>query len=179
MSSEHDMIGNTPRAVDRTITIHVPVTRAAQVTEFHRAFNLPIGGLDFMPDNDRVRLRARLIAEEFCEMLDAMFNLDGKETQVNAIGVLLADIIQDSTVRVDMPEFADALADLDYVIEGSRIEFGIDGAPVAAAVHAANMAKLGPDGRPIVRADGKVTKPEGWTPPDIAGELRKQGWEGP
>ena len=25
---------------------------------------------------------------------------------------------------------------------------------------------------------GKTRKPAGWTPPDVAGELRKQGWEG-
>lgn len=29
------------------------------------------------------------------------------------------------------------------------------------------------------RADGKHMKPEGWTPPDVAGELVKQGWKKP
>ena len=51
-----------------------------------------------------------------------------------------------------------------------------DGAnlPLAAAlaeIHRSNMAKLGPDGRPIYRDDGKVMKPEGWTPPNIGGLL--------
>lgn len=40
-------------------------------------------------------------------------------------------------------------------------------------VHRSNMAKLGPDGTPIRREDGKVLKPAGWTPPDIAGVLGK------
>lgn len=38
-------------------------------------------------------------------------------------------------------------------------------------VHRANMSKLGPDGKPIYRADGKVLKPKGWTAPDVAGVL--------
>jgi predicted HAD superfamily Cof-like phosphohydrolase len=63
------------------------------------------------------------------------------------------------------------MADLDYVVEGTRLEFGIDGEPIAAEVHRANMAKTeGP-----VAPDGKRLKPPGWTPPDIAGVLRKQG----
>ena len=74
----------------------------------------------------------------------------------------------------NLVELVDALADLDYVVEGTRIEFGINGKPIADAVHAANMAKVGGG----IRGDGKINKPEGWQPPDIAGELRKQGWEG-
>jgi len=31
---------------------------------------------------------------------------------------------------------------------------------------------------PHVRDDGKVIKPPSWSPPDIEGELRKQGWNG-
>jgi hypothetical protein len=30
---------------------------------------------------------------------------------------------------------------------------------------------------PVLRADGKVTKGPFYSPPDIAGELRKQGWD--
>jgi predicted HAD superfamily Cof-like phosphohydrolase len=40
-------------------------------------------------------------------------------------------------------------------------------------VHRSNMAKL-VDGKPLKRADGKVIKPEGWTPPDIEGVIKKQ-----
>ena len=64
--------------------------------------------------------------------------------------------------------------DLDYVVEGTRLEFEIDGGPIAVEVHRSNMAKVGGP----VREDGKRLKPPGWTPPDIAGELRKQGWKG-
>jgi predicted HAD superfamily Cof-like phosphohydrolase len=52
------------------------------------------------------------------------------------------------------------------VVEGARLELGIDGAPIAA-VHEANMKKVSGE----VRADGKRLKPPGWKPPDINLEL--------
>lgn len=119
-------------------------------------------------DDDRVRLRAALIAEEFFETLEAMFECSfaGPRDRVMAR-------IQDEQPRVSMPDMVDGLADLDYVIEGTRLEFGIDCEPIADEVHRANMAKVGGPKSPT----GKQLKPEGWTPPDIDGELRKQGWE--
>ena len=36
------------------------------------------------------------------------------------------------------------------------------------------MAKLDDNGNPILREDGKILKPEGWTPPDISGVLDAQ-----
>jgi predicted HAD superfamily Cof-like phosphohydrolase len=44
-------------------------------------------------------------------------------------------------------------------------------------VQAANMAKLGPDGKPIIRPeDGKIMKPEGWEPPEekLEAEIKRQ-----
>ena len=38
-------------------------------------------------------------------------------------------------------------------------------------IHRSNMAKLMPDGSVKRRADGKVQKPDGWTPPNIASIL--------
>jgi predicted HAD superfamily Cof-like phosphohydrolase len=51
---------------------------------------------------------------------------------------------------------------------------GVDTMHVFAEVHLANMRKLGPDGLPIKRDDGKVMKPEGWQPPDIQRVLDEQ-----
>lgn len=42
---------------------------------------------------------------------------------------------------------------------------------VFAEVHRSNMAKRMPDGTVRYREDGKVEKPPGWTPPDIASVL--------
>lgn len=62
-------------------------------------------------------------------------------------------------------EMIDALCDLIYVANGSAVSMGIDLAPFFQDVHEANMRKLGPDGKPVVREDGKVIKPEGWVGP--------------
>lgn len=153
----------------RAATIH------AQVSKFHKAFGQDIADKPAVPSDDAVRLRMRLIAEEFVEAMEAVF---GANANVDDMRAHIRGVVDGLDVKPDLVELADAFADLDYVVEGARLVFGIDGAPIAAEVHRSNMAKLGPDGKPIVREDGKRLKPPGWTPPDIAAELRKQGWEG-
>lgn len=156
----------------------------AQVLEFHRAMDCPVLDRPQVPPDERVRLRLRLVAEEFFELLrsalvERELPTDGAEGVKHEDCILacaesiVLTAVADDDLSVDLPELADALADLDYVIEGARLEFGVDGAPVAAGVHAANIRKL--DGP--VREDGKRLKPEGWRPFDVAAELRRQGWE--
>lgn len=144
--------------------------RQAMVSQFHRMMNIPIAAKPSIPDGDSVRLRIRLITEEFFELLSATFHGDFK-TEQNAVMLM----VEAGELRIDFPELVDALGDLDYVIEGARLTFGVDGAGVMAVIQAANMAKAGGERRP----DGKILKPPGWTPPDIAGELVRQGWVKP
>ena len=68
----------------------------------------------------------------------------------------------------DTAAAADALADLVYVVYGMALETGIDLAAVLAEVQRSNMSKLGPDGRPVYREDGKVLKSPGYIPPNVA-----------
>jgi predicted HAD superfamily Cof-like phosphohydrolase len=71
-----------------------------------------------------------------------------------------------------LPDIADAIADSIYVLVGTALEYGIPLDRVWAAVRAANMAKVDPvTGLVRKRADGKILKPDGWQPPDIAGVL--------
>jgi predicted HAD superfamily Cof-like phosphohydrolase len=127
------------------------------------------GDIPHVPSDDRVRLRAALIAEEFFETLHAMFDSEHIET----FRTLLLAIAREAPVRVNLVEVADGLCDLAYVIEGTHLEFGMDSGPIAAEVHRSNLLKVGGPKSPL----GKQLKPEGWTPPDIEGELRKQGWK--
>ncbi len=145
-----------------------------QVTEFREAFGLPVAGAPHVIADRSVRLHARMLAEEFCELLTALFGRDarGDVAIENAHAAILA-VIEGCDVNVDLPEVADANADLSYLLEGANLEMGIDGAAVLAVVHAANMAKRGGP----KDEHGKQKKPAGWQPPDIAGELRRQGWE--
>lgn len=148
-----------------------------QVSEFHRAFGQSIGDKPKVPDDATVKLRAKLVLEEAFEFLEALAGGPYHDVIADMKGKAM-NVVAAMDVDVDLVAAADALADLDYVAEGSRLAFGIDGAPIAAEVHRSNMGKLGPDGKPIIREDGKRLKPPGWTPPDISACLRAQGWEG-
>lgn len=149
---------------------------AEQVREFHERFGHPIADKPHVPDEATVRFRLRLIAEEFFELLEASLDIENRMSVREAI-VRVRDAIdcqypfRMAPVKVDLPEFVDALADTMYVLEGTAIAFGVDMAPVIDEVHRANCSKEpnGPDGKPV--------KPAGWQPPSIAEELRRQGLE--
>ena len=156
-----------------------------QVREFFAVAEQSVGLRPHVPSDETVRFRMRLVSEEFVELLRATFN-DAKSTRAAGVLSMERDLIADlertlktivdyAAVEVDLPELADACADLDYVNAGVRVAFGIDGGPIAKLVHDANMAKRG---GPKREGDGKRMKPPGWTPPDIAAELRRQGWPG-
>lgn len=75
--------------------------------------------------------------------------------------------------RGDLTEIADGVADGVFVMLGTALAYGIPLAKVWARVCEANMAKVDPvTGMVFRRADGKIIKPEGWVPPDIAGLIR-------
>jgi predicted HAD superfamily Cof-like phosphohydrolase len=118
------------------------------VIDFHTAFGILNSNQAVFPDENTRNLRMKLLKEEFDEYTEAEENND-------------------------FVEVADALADLIYIACGTAASYGIPLNEVFEEVHRSNMAKL-VDGKPLKRADGKVIKPEGWTPPDIEGVIKKQ-----
>ena len=58
-------------------------------------------------------------------------------------------------------------SDMIYIIYGTAITYGIHLDDVFAEIQASNMSKLGIDGKPIYREDGKVLKGENYFPPNI------------
>jgi predicted HAD superfamily Cof-like phosphohydrolase len=119
--------------------IHPMRSLMDDVAEFHRASSSPVGT---EPQMIRGELRKRLVAEEAQEFADA----------VDA---------------GDLLEAADAIADLIYVAIGSAVEWGVALDLVWDAVNKSNMAKF-PGGKVYKDEHGKITKPPGWKPPDIA-----------
>ena len=77
------------------------------------------------------------------------------------------DELQMAVDNQDMVEVADALTDLLYVVYGAGHAFGIDLDECFAEVHRSNLSKLGPDFKPIKREDGKVMKPDTYSPPNL------------
>lgn len=69
----------------------------------------------------------------------------------------------------DIKGVADSLADLLYVVLGTVLSHGLQDYIISVfdEVHRSNMSKVGPDGVPIYRYDGKVLKSSSWSPPDI------------
>jgi len=118
--------------------------------EFHETYNLTINTLPTLdvPEAE-VEMRKKLIEEEFQELKDALE---------------AGDII----------EVADALADLLYVVSGAGHVFGIDLDAVLVEVQRSNLSKLGEDGKPLYREDGKVLKGPNFSEPDIERVLAEQ-----
>lgn len=152
----------------------------AQVEEFRRVMGQPVRDVPQVPPMEEVSLGLRLITEEFEELLSACgatgfaHAVEDDEYFTETIDRGIANMMKGYCAGVDIVEVADALADLDYVIEGLRLAFGINGKPIADEVHRSNMAKVWPDGSVRRREDGKILKPDGWTAPDIAGVLGRQ-----
>ncbi len=134
-----------------------PATITEQVTEFHKAFDFPIRDeVQLSIDEGELRFRAMLITEEYLEYMAASgFDID--ESVVHALHL---SPIKHSYSVVEM---ADALGDMDYINEGTRLTFGIPRQKVADEIQRSNMAKVG--GR--LNEYGKLMKPDGWTPPDL------------
>jgi len=114
----------------------------ALVKEFHEAFNHPVAAEPELIDMNRANMRYMLIEEELEELRDA---------------ILAGDII----------EIADALADIKYVTDGMALEYGIPLNACTEEVHRSNMTKLGADGMPIYREDGKVMKGQNYEEPKL------------
>lgn len=125
------------------------MTPFQMVREFHEAVEHPVETIPFFPPPHEVRFRVNRISEEFVEFLDA---------------VLAHNIVA----------VADALADLEVVVNGTALSFGIDLDLVLQEVHRSNMSKLGLDGQPVLREDGKVLKGPNYSPPNIKRVLAEQ-----
>ena len=119
--------------------------RIAAVHEFHTAFGL---GINNEPtaniSEERNLLRYNLMKEENEEYLEAAQNND-------------------------LVEVADALGDMLYILCGTIIEHGMQHKieEVFNEIQRSNMSKLGEDGKPIYREDGKVLKGPNYFKPNI------------
>jgi len=127
---------------------------------FHRAFGHPCPDVPVKPDEQLAKLRVNLIQEELEELSVALDN-------------------------GDMAETFDALIDLQVVVAGAAVAFGLDRAYADGfeEVMSSNMSKLGEDGQPIYREDGKIMKGPKYRPPNLRAVLQdvfgRSEWGGP
>jgi len=122
------------------------------VANFHQAFGL---GISQRPRADLGReknlLRFNLMDEENREYLEA-------------------------ANRGDLVEVADALGDMLYILCGTILEHGMQAKieEVFEEIQRSNMSKLGADGKPVYREDGKVLKGPNYFRPDIRAILDRE-----
>ena len=118
------------------------MTNFEKVKEFMVVFGQEVQEYPNLPPEEVVDLRLDLINEEVGELCDAV--------ECN-----------------DMIEIADALTDILYVTYGMGAALGIDLDKCFGEVQRSNMSKLGEDGKPMYREDGKVLKGPNYSPPDL------------
>tara|TARA_R110000796_G_scaffold20645_1_gene61278 strand:+ start:1055 stop:1435 length:381 start_codon:yes stop_codon:yes gene_type:complete len=118
------------------------VSNFEKVGDFMEAFGQEVLYMPTLPDFNLAALRLDLIEEEVQELRDGL----GKSSLL---------------------EVADALTDILYVVYGAGHAFGIDLDDCFSEVHRSNMTKLGEDGRPMYRDDGKVMKGPNYEEPDL------------
>lgn len=132
--------------------LHCQINRTAMqkqlnaVKEFHTAFGLGVSETQKgdLGEGKNV-LRFNLMKEENEEYLEAVRN-------------------------DDVVEIADALGDMLYILCGTIIEHGLQHKIEAVfdEIQRSNMSKLGADGKPIYREDGKVMKGPNYFKPDFS-----------
>ena len=120
-------------------TVRVEQTPLDMVVEFGTAMGQDVG-VPYGRATDLETMRLKLIEEECKEVHDA-----------------------DSTENL-----LKELADLVYVTYGMAATFGWDLDEAVRRVHASNMSKLGTNGKPIYRDDGKVLKGPNYKKPDLS-----------
>lgn len=120
-------------------TVRVEQTPLDMVVEFATAMGQDVD-VPYGRTTDLETMRLKLIEEECKEVHDA-----------------------DSTENL-----LKELADLVYVTYGMAATFGWDLDEAVRRVHASNMSKLGEDGKPIYREDGKVLKGPNYKKPDLS-----------
>lgn len=114
------------------------------VQEFHEAFGHPVAQEPENVTADVYTLRHQLMDEENKEYLEACKNND-------------------------VVEIADALGDQLYILAGTILAHGMQHVIVDVfnEIQRSNMSKLGEDGKPIFREDGKVLKGPNYSPPNL------------
>lgn len=118
------------------------MTNNEKVKAFMVAFGQAIPDRAAFPDEKTMQLRLKLIAEEVAEF---------------------AESVQEE----DLVNSAKELADILYVVYGAGLAMGLDLDKVFDDVHNSNMSKLGADGKPVYREDGKVIKGPNYHKPNL------------
>ena len=115
------------------------------VKKFHEAFGQENGTWPQNLESNETALRHKLMAEENDEYLEAC-------------------------EKNSLVQIADALGDQLYILCGTILKHGMQHIieDVFDEIQDSNMSKLGDDGKPVLREDGKILKGPGYFRPDLS-----------
>jgi len=121
-----------------------------QVKEFHKKFNIYYADKVSIPEESVISLREKLIFEEYKEVAEEILDCDSIE------------------------KVAKELCDLLYVTYGTILAFGLQDKIEECfdEVQRSNLSKLGKDGKPQYRGDGKLLKGDNYSPADLSKILK-------
>jgi predicted HAD superfamily Cof-like phosphohydrolase len=157
-----------------------------KVGEFHRAFNVKPKSLIH-----NLELRVKLLWEEFNELKDAKDPVEQLDALTDMLYIASGTLEQydplafsnNDTFIFEVRALKDIMEDIEFtpsyhrfislhielvntvVHEANRLGFDIFGA--FDEVHSSNMSKLDDNGKPVLRADGKVLKGPNYRPPRL------------
>ena len=151
-------------------------TRQERIREFTQATSdVPLPVRPQMMSREQVHFLVKMHCEELKELLATVYD---SEVDIQEKLVAISHQSRNPQIRVfknDTDVIAnqvDALVDIDYFSGNAASKVGWDMDEVFDVVHEANMAKKHEDGT-FHKVDGKVTKPPGWTPPDVEKVVRR------
>ena len=107
------------------------------------------------------------IAREFRDAYDCVDSLDNEMMQWALIDEEFREFEKAAQFEPDAATLKE-LADLVYVCMQYAANMGWDLDEALRLVHESNMSKLGSDGKPLRRADGKVLKGPSYKKPDLS-----------
>lgn len=123
--------------------------------QFAKTFGIPKGNLNQPLDHKHLVRAIDHVAEEHDEMMCEA-----------------AKYLQTQTPE-QLAKLAGEVVDCIYVLCQLAYMFDLPLKASFLEVHNANMRKVGPNGEVRRREDGKILKPEGWTPPNLLEVIQK------
>jgi len=143
--------------------------------EFHEAVGHPVQTEPRLPrlSVEPLELAEPMLAISALECLADKAKEKGGDRYLR-IGLMAEEMAEylNAELDSDLVAIADALGDIGVIADGTALAYGIPLDDVRKEIHRANMSKLGEDGKPILREDGKVLKGPNYTPPDIRAVIK-------
>ena len=136
------------------------MTKSSDVKAFMLACDQPVRDQPTVVSDQEKWERFSMLTEEFSEHKKALKDLKRA-----------VEYHSKSGTKDAMTELADSLVDMVYIIIGTAHAYGFDFDELWRLVHENNISKIDPETGLVLKANGKVQKPEGFVPVDLRSSI--------